>query len=44
MKWYDFVVVMYQHYIDIRLYITLKKITEKKYFKITGVEFEEAKD
>jgi len=44
MKCYDFVVVMYQHNIDIRPYIALKKITKEEYFKITGVEFEEAKD
>jgi len=44
MKWYDFVVVMYQHNIHIKPYIALKKITKEEYFKITGVEFEEAKD
>lgn len=44
MKWYDFVVVIYHRGIDIKSYVTPKKITKEECFKIVGIEFEEAKD
>lgn len=34
----------YQHGIDIKPYITLKKITKEEYFKIASIEFKETKE